>query len=132
MVLPLVVVAYVYTLPESPRVLLRNAHRASGEKAPALYEKAFKALEMLRNSKVQAARDLFLINHLLLEEQKMAGRDRFLELFKDGRCRRALIASLITMFLQQFCGVNVGTFTRTAKLWPNVYIRSLHTTPQRS
>ncbi len=109
MVLPLVVVAYVYTLPESPRVLLRNAHNASEDKAPILYAKAFKALESLRNSKVQAARDLFLINHLLYEEQRMARRDRFLELFKDGRCRRALIASLITMFLQQFCGVNVST-----------------------
>ena len=107
MVLPLVVVAYVYTLPESPRVLLRNARKAPKEKAAELYEKAFLSLLELRNSKVQAARDLFLIDHLLLEEENIAGRKRFSELFTNGRCRRALIASVITMFLQQFCGVNV-------------------------
>lgn len=77
-------------------------------RAPDLYEKAFMALRSLRNSKVQAARDLFLMDHLLAEEdQIMHEQRRFWELFELGRCRRALTASVITMFLQQMCGVNV-------------------------
>ena len=108
MILPLVVVAYVYTLPESPRVLLQRARKCREEtKAPDLYEKAFMALRSLRNSKVQAARDLFLMDHLLAEEDLiMHEQKRFRELFNIGRCRRALTASVICMFLQQMCGVN--------------------------
>ncbi|KAF3052366.1 hypothetical protein E8E11_010967 [Didymella keratinophila] len=114
MILPLVVVAYVYTLPESPRVLIqraRKAHEAELAKAHDLYEKAWLALRSLRNSKVQAARDLFLMDHLLAEEDKiMREEKRFHELFQLGRCRRALTASVITMFLQQMCGVNVTAY----------------------
>lgn len=103
------VVAYVYTLPESPRVLVQKARKADKIKAPDLYEKAFLALRSLRNSKVQAARDLFLMDHLLAEEDMiMHEQRRFWELFELGRCRRALTASVITMFLQQMCGVNVS------------------------
>jgi hypothetical protein len=104
-----VVVLYVYTLPESPRVLIQQARKADEVKAPALYEKAYLALRSLRNSKVQAARDLVLMDHLLTEEGKiMHDQRRFWELFELGRCRRALTASIITMFLQQMCGVNVS------------------------
>ncbi|KAF1927013.1 uncharacterized protein M421DRAFT_102106 [Didymella exigua CBS 183.55] len=112
MILPLVVVAYVYTLPESPRVLIKRARKCSDEeRAPDLYEKAFMALRSLRNDKVQAARDLFLMDHLLAEEEKiMHEQKRFRELFELGRCRRALTASVICMFLQQMCGVNVTAY----------------------
>jgi sugar porter (SP) family MFS transporter len=110
MVLPLLVVIYIYALPESPRVLLNQA-RKQGPGAHDLYEKAFLALRSLRNSKVQAARDLFLMDHLLQEELGiMHEQRRFKELFTVGRCRRALTASVICMFLQQMCGVNVTVY----------------------
>ena len=35
------------------------------------------------------------------------GRNRFLELFTVPRNRRAALGSIIVMFMQQFCGVNV-------------------------
>jgi hypothetical protein len=115
MILPLFVVVYIYTIPESPRVLLQQAReqtkKGQERKAQNLYEKAFEALQDLRNSKVQAARDLFLVDYLLeKEEEIMNEKRRFWELFELGRCRRALTASVITMFLQQFCGVNITAY----------------------
>jgi MFS family permease len=69
------------------------------------------ALDMLRNSEVQAARDLFLMDHLLKQESEiMNDQKRFRELFTIGRCRHALTASVICMFLQQMCGVNVTAY----------------------
>ncbi|KAH7112931.1 hypothetical protein B0J11DRAFT_183760 [Dendryphion nanum] len=107
MILPLVVVAYVYTLPESPRWLLMKARKGNKKK----YEEAFMALCKLRHTKLQAGRDLFLINHLLQGEEAIMKQQRpFLELFTLGRNRRALTASVITMFLQQFCGVNITAY----------------------
>jgi hypothetical protein len=109
MVLPLLVVLYIYALPESPRVLLAKA-RKPGPNAHDLYEEAFLALKSLRNSKVQAARDLVLMDYLLKEEAEIPKAGRFTDLFKVGRCRRALTASVICMFLQQMCGVNVTVY----------------------
>jgi hypothetical protein len=110
MVLPLLVVLYIYALPESPRILLAKAQK-SGTNAQEFYEEAFLALKSLRNSKVQAARDLILIDYLLEEETKiMDKQSRFFELFTVDRCRRALTASVICMFLQQMCGVNVTVY----------------------
>ena len=107
MILPLFVVAYVYTLPESPRWLLQKARQGNTKK----YEEAFMSLCKLRHTKLQAGRDLFLIDHLLQEEGKIMQHQKpFSELFTLGRNRRALVASMITMFLQQFCGVNVTAY----------------------
>jgi len=65
----------------------------------------------LRHSKLQAGRDLFLIDHLLEGEQEIMEQQKpFSELFTVGRNRRALVASVICMFLQQFCGVNVTAY----------------------
>ncbi|KAK3215883.1 hypothetical protein GRF29_8g1427028 [Pseudopithomyces chartarum] len=106
-ILPLFVVAYVYTLPESPRWLLMKARQGNKKK----YEEAFMSLCKLRHTKLQAGRDLFLIDHLLEgEEAIMQQQKPFSELFTLGRNRRALTASVITMFLQQFCGVNVTAY----------------------
>ena len=45
---------------------------------------------------------------LLLAEGELAhGRHKIKEMFTVGRNRRAMVASTITMFMQQFCGVNV-------------------------
>lgn len=47
--------------------------------------------------------------HVLLEAEKelTTGRNGIRELFTVPRNRRAAVASMIVMFLQQFCGVNV-------------------------
>ena len=112
MVLPLIAAAYVFTLPESPRWLLLKARQGKKFKyQTAKYQKAFQSLCSLRNSKLQAARDLFLIHHLLDGEDDIKqGHNRFFELWSVPRNRRALTASLIVMFLQQICGVNVMAF----------------------
>lgn len=46
--------------------------------------------------------------HVLLDAEHhiSSGRNRFVELFTVPRNRRALVASTILMFLQQYCGVN--------------------------
>ncbi|MCJ1465983.1 hypothetical protein MMC07_004602 [Pseudocyphellaria aurata] len=110
MVFPCILAAYVYTLPESPRWLLQKARRTKDPKK--YYEAAFASLLKLRRSKIQAARDLITINHLLGnhdEVQRQPG-SRIKKLFTVRRNRRALTASLILMFFQQFCGVNVPIY----------------------
>lgn len=115
MVLPLIAAAYVFTLPESPRWLLLKARQGK----PGYYAKAFRSLCSLRHSKLQAARDLFLIHFLLDgEEDIKKGRNRFFELWTVDRNRRALIASLTLMLLQQWCGVNVMAFYSSEILAP--------------
>lgn len=70
--------------------------------------RAFNSLARLRWSNIQAARDLFYMHTLLLAEGEMArGPQKLKEMFTVGRNRRAMVASTITMFMQQFCGVNV-------------------------
>lgn len=115
MLLPLIAAAYVFTLPESPRWLLLKARQGK----TAYYEKAFRSLCKLRHSRLQAARDLFLMHHLLDGEEKIKqNRNRFVELWTVDRNRRALVASLTVMFLQQICGVNVMAFYSSEILSP--------------
>ncbi|KAJ4299822.1 hypothetical protein N0V90_005068 [Kalmusia sp. IMI 367209] len=94
-------------MPESPRWLVMKARQGNRRK----YEEAFLSLCKLRYTKLQAGRDLFLIDHLLEGEEIIMQQTKpFSELFTLGRNRRALTASVITMFLQQFCGVNVTAY----------------------
>ena len=112
-ILPLIVCGYVYCLPESPRWLLAKAR----EKRPSrtrFFEKAIESLSRLRRTKVQAARDLFLIYHQLENEESYTeNHNRFFELWSVPRNRTALIASVICTFFQQFCGVNVLAYYST-------------------
>ena len=70
----------------------------------------------LRFSKIQAARDLFYMHTLLEAESTIVieGRWKILELIRVPRNRRAMLASEIVMFMQQFCGV--GAPWRSAKI----------------
>ena len=74
----------------------------------------------LRNTPLQAARDLYLIHaqllqeELLVEETGVAAKGnfftRFIELFTIPRIRRATQASGIVMIGQQMCGINIIAF----------------------
>lgn len=102
--LALLVCACIYSVPESPRLLILRARR--GDRS--CYQKAFNSLISLRTTKLQAVRDLFLIYHQVRGEERIRKhRNRFIELFIVGRNRRALVSAVLTMFFQQFCGVNV-------------------------
>ncbi|GAA5820262.1 hypothetical protein JCM3770_002444 [Rhodotorula araucariae] len=93
-----VVMAQVYFCPESPRWLIGRGR----------YVDAYKSLCRLRHTKLQAARDLFMINALLEEEANIAtGKSAIVELFTVARNRRAVYASGVVMYMQQFCGINV-------------------------
>jgi sugar porter (SP) family MFS transporter len=94
----LIIMLQVYLCPESPRWLISKGR----------YDKAYDSLLRFRNNPIQAARDLYYI-HVLLEAEKdiETGHNLFTELFTVPRNRRAVLASVIVMFMQQFCGVNV-------------------------
>lgn len=100
--LPLAIL--IFFCPESPRWLIKKGK----------YEKAFQSLVKLRHNRIQAARDLFYIDTLLQEENKMGtGQNywsRFIELFTIPRNRRATIASGTVMLAQQMCGINIIAF----------------------
>ncbi|KAG6154626.1 hypothetical protein E4U11_006381 [Claviceps purpurea] len=100
----------VYFCPESPRWYLKKNK----------YPQAWRSLLRLRNTPLQAARDLFYI-HCLLEQEEMLVREsglkvagsmftRFVELFTIPRVRRATWASGIVMIAQQLCGINIIAF----------------------
>jgi MFS family permease len=98
--LPAVIVCcFVFMCPESPRwYISKNRH-----------SKAWAAIQQLRFNKVQAARDLFYIQYLVKaeEETENIGQSKIREMVTVPRNRRAMQASEIVMFMQQFCGVNV-------------------------
>ncbi|CAK7270212.1 hypothetical protein SEPCBS57363_003991 [Sporothrix epigloea] len=93
--------------PESPRWYLKKGK----------YLQAWNSLVRLRNTKLQAARDLYYIHALLVEEERIileSGLDvhssmftRFIELFTIPRVRRATWASGVVMIAQQMCGINI-------------------------
>ncbi|KAJ5099794.1 hypothetical protein N7532_006795 [Penicillium argentinense] len=96
--------------PESPRWLItKGKHR-----------KAYASLLRLRNSPLQAARDLYMIHAQLGMEKEMLEQSgfaktnnmftRFIELFTVPRLRRATQASGIVMIAQQMCGINIIAF----------------------
>ncbi|KAJ5287193.1 Major facilitator superfamily domain general substrate transporter [Penicillium angulare] len=96
--------------PESPRwLILKGRHRD-----------AYNSLIRLRNSPLQAARDLFMIHSQIVLEKEMLQESgyaktnntfvRFSELFTVPRLRRAALASGIVMIAQQMCGINIIAF----------------------
>ncbi|KAJ8121199.1 hypothetical protein ONZ43_g2288 [Nemania bipapillata] len=100
-----IVVAFVFFTPESPRwYLTKDRH-----------QDAYKSIVRLRYEKVQAARDLFYMDALLQVEKEamQIQQNKFKEIFAIRRNRNAAIASEIVMFMQQFCGVNAIAYYST-------------------
>ncbi|KAI9690870.1 MAG: hypothetical protein M1822_008489 [Bathelium mastoideum] len=104
--LPAIVVCiFVFMCPESPRWYIQKGRHHAG----------YKAMCRLRYTKVQAARDYFYMNKLLESEAQMSfGQNKIKEMITVPRNRRAMLASEIVMFLQQFCGVNVIAYYSSA------------------
>lgn len=100
----------VYFCPESPRWLMKKGR----------YEAAYKSFLRLRNTPLQAARDLYYTHTLLIQEEIVVKQSsivkngnvvtRFIELFSIPRIRRATQASGIVMMAQQMCGINIIAF----------------------
>ncbi|CCE28959.1 related to sorbitol transporter [Claviceps purpurea 20.1] len=94
----------IFFCPESPRWFIKKNR----------YRDAMRSLCRLRNTRIQAARDLYYIHVQLQVEQEYAGHgnyvNRFIELFKIPRNRRATLASFIVMIAQQMCGINIIAF----------------------
>jgi MFS family permease len=93
------------------------------------YIDAFKSFCRLRNSELQAARDLYLVHCRLVEEKEvLQGKtyfSRFMELFTIPRVRRATLASFIVMIAQQMCGINVIAFYSSS-----IFIKARYTPEQ--
>ncbi|RMZ83128.1 hypothetical protein DV738_g1249, partial [Chaetothyriales sp. CBS 135597] len=97
----------IYFCPESPRWLMKKGKHAA----------AYRSLKRLRNTELQAARDLYYIHALLLHEEALIEESavkkegnfftRVIELFTIPRIRRATQASGIAMIAQQMCGINI-------------------------
>ena len=85
---------------ESPRWYIKKGR----------YNKAYKSLKRLRNTEVQAARDLYYIYAQIQVENLLVKKSnyvtRFIQLFTIPRVRRATLASFTVMIAQQMCGIN--------------------------
>lgn len=85
----------IYFCPESPRWLMKKNR----------YAEAYKSLLRLRNTPIQAARDLYYVHAQLVIESRVIGKSnyitRFIELFTIPRVRRATLASGTVMLAQQ-------------------------------
>ena len=94
----------IYMCPESPRWYMKKDR----------YHDAYRSLVKLRNTPLQAARDLYYIHAQLSIEAELIGQSnyisRFIELFTIPRVRRATLASFVVMLAQQMCGINIIAF----------------------
>lgn len=99
---PVFVMAQVFFCPESPRWLIQN-HKVA---------KAYRSFRRIRNTELEACRDLFYTYvGVEIERRVNTGKNFFTklgELFSIPRNRRATMATWMIMFGQQFCGVNVS------------------------
>ncbi|ROW10721.1 hypothetical protein VPNG_05100 [Cytospora leucostoma] len=98
------VLILVWFCPESPRWLMKKKR----------YQESFASFCKLRNSEMQAARDLYYAHRQVAEEHRaFAGVSlgtRVKELFTVPRIRRATVASAWIVISQQFSGINIMAF----------------------
>jgi hypothetical protein len=75
---------------------------------------AFRSLKRLRNTELQAARDLYCTYAQIRLETELVKKSNyvtcFIELFIIPRVRRASLASFRVMIAQQMCGINIIAF----------------------
>ncbi|TKX25762.1 sugar transporter-like protein 10 [Elsinoe australis] len=99
----------IYLVPESARWLIKRGRHAQ----------AYKSLVRVRNSPLQAARDLYYIHATLEAEKALIRKEgldqgnvftRAVEMFTIPRVRRATQGSGIVMIAQQMCGINIMAF----------------------
>lgn len=95
----------IYFCPESPRWYIKKGRMRN----------AYNSLVVLRNTKLQAARDLFYIYSQIEEERAFVGTQtnvltRWVQLFTIPRIRRASLAAWTVMIAQQMCGINIIAF----------------------
>ncbi|ETS82106.1 hypothetical protein PFICI_07108 [Pestalotiopsis fici W106-1] len=97
----------IYLCPESPRWLMKKNR----------YTQAWKSLVVLRNNRIQVARDIYYIHAQLSIEMQLTRNStyvkRFVQLFTIPRVRRANIAAFTVMIAQQMCGINIIAFYST-------------------
>jgi hypothetical protein len=98
------ILLFVWLCPESPRWLLKKNR----------CKDSYQAFCRLRNSEVQAARDLYYAHCQIIEERNSFGGSslfgRVVELFAIPRLRRATLGGAIVMTAQQFSGINIMSF----------------------
>ncbi|ELQ37640.1 sugar transporter [Pyricularia oryzae Y34] len=118
----LMMLAGLWYCPESPRYYMRPR---SPNYSPS---KAFTILKKLRNTELQALRDLYLMHKSIEQEEylglpKMSKQMRrgffgrvveygmlIQQLFAERRLRNALISSCTVNLCQQLCGINILAF----------------------
>lgn len=75
------------------------------------YRESFQSFCKLRNTEMQAARDLYYAHCQVIEEREAFGgvslASRALELVTVPRLRRATMASAWIVISQQFSGINI-------------------------
>lgn len=108
----------LYMCPESPAWYIKNGDR---------YDLAFRSLRTLRNTELQAAKEIYSTYIQRRTKSKVADAKeasyshRIFELFSVPRIRRATTASYVVMLSQQLCGSKrfVNHFFMD---WPNTRI----------
>ena len=131
----LALLVLVYLCPESPRWYIKQGKFAD----------AYKSACALRNTDLQAARDIYFIHkqidvenrYLEQKYRQSEGADavrkesyalRFRELFTIPRIWRATVAANILMLAQQLCGINILSFF-SATLFSSAFSTSANSCP---
>ncbi|KAH7131316.1 hypothetical protein EDB81DRAFT_696698 [Dactylonectria macrodidyma] len=98
------VLIFVWFCPESPRWLIKKGR----------YQQSFESFCRIRNTEMQAARDLYYAHRQIIEEKDAFGgktlMSRMWELFTVPRLRRATVASSWIVISQQLSGINIMAF----------------------